>query len=156
MGYISPERQGWADMGAVQLITAQPVALQKDTVYRVRASLRATGLTAVTIELRQSANPWKPYIGQTWIIGGAWQSVEYLGVASVDDPQTLFMIRFSDLGSVWVDDISLEALSEADLAALTAPAKRGNLLQKRELRPRPRELAWRHRLGEPGQRAVRH
>jgi hypothetical protein len=128
MGYISPERTGWADMGALQFITAQPVALRKGTVYRVRASLRATGLTAVTIQLRQAGKPWKPYIEQTSIIGAAWRSVEYLGVSSVDDPQTLFMVRFSELGSVWVDDISLEALSEAEVAALTRPPKRGNLL----------------------------
>jgi len=129
MGYITPERTGWADMGALQLITAQPVALRKGTVYRVRASLRATGLMSVTIQLRQSVRPWSPYIGQTWIVGSTWQSVEYVGVSSVDDPQTLFMIRLSELGSVWVDDVSLEALSEADMAALTPPAKRGNLLR---------------------------
>jgi hypothetical protein len=129
MGYISPERQGWADMGAVQLITQDPVALTKGTVYRARAWLRASGPIGVNVHLRQAASPWKAYIEQTVIVGSQWQPLEYLGLCSTDDPQTLFMVRFSDLGTVWLDDISLEALSPEEVAALTPPAAAGNLLQ---------------------------
>jgi len=129
MGYVSPERQGWADMGAVQFIPQEPVALTKGTVYRMRARVRSSGMLAVTIQLRQAGQPWKPYIAQTWIVGEAWQRVEYLAESSVDDPQTLFMVRFSELGSVWLDDLALEALTPEEVAELTPPARRGNLLQ---------------------------
>jgi len=129
MGYVTPERRAWSDLGGLQIVADQDVPLVKGAVYHVRAWLRADVPTVVTVQLRQWAAPWKPYIFHKVVVGPEWKLVDYLGTSSVDEPKTRFMVLYAELANVWLDDVLVERVSAEDLARTVPPAPTGNLLR---------------------------
>ncbi|MBI2297780.1 MAG: carbohydrate binding domain-containing protein [Armatimonadetes bacterium] len=129
MGYITPKRKSWIGFGNVQVAMNQPLAmpLVKGRTYRVRAWVRGRTTTGVTVFFRKAAAPYTTYTGQTVLTGDEWRLVEWLWTAGLDDPDARFMIRWGDLGSVWLDDVSVEEVDPAQ-AGLVAPPDAGNLL----------------------------
>lgn len=129
MGYITPKRKSWIGFGHVQLAMNQPLSmpLGKGNTYRVRAWLRGQTITGVTAYFRKAATPWNTYAGQTLMIGDDWRPVDWLWTCPFDDPDARFMLRWADLGSVYLDDVSVEEVDPAK-DGLLQPAEPGNLL----------------------------
>ena len=128
IGYISRERQSWIGHGAAQLRAAQPVPLRKGTIYRVRAWLRASEPIEVTVQIRQAGRPWWSYYDQRLMADETWRKVEYTFTSGVDDATACFIIKFAQLGTVWIDDAAVEELAPEE-AARGVPPPEGNLLQ---------------------------
>jgi hypothetical protein len=114
--------------GAVQLIPGGGVPLVRGRIYRVRAWLRGD-VGPVAVQLRLAPAPYTVYAERALPVGPEWQRLEYLWAASVDDPQARLMIRFTERGALWVDDVSVEEVTEEE-ARRSGPALRsGNLLR---------------------------
>ncbi|MCX7598761.1 MAG: carbohydrate binding domain-containing protein, partial [Armatimonadetes bacterium] len=129
IGYISPQRRSWIGHGAAQLRAAQPVPLRKGVIYRVRAWLRASEPIEVTVQIRQAGRPWWSYYDQRLMADETWRKVEYVFTSGVDDSTALFIIKFAQLGTVWVDDAMVEELTPEEAAQGVPPPQEGNLLQ---------------------------
>jgi len=128
IGYISPERVSWIGHGAVQFIPTAPVPLRKGMVYHVRVWLRASETMEARVRLRQAGKPWWPYVDHIVVVGKEWQEVEYYATPNVDDSTVLFMIYFANLGSLWVDDVLVEELTNEAARQTVLPPPEGNLL----------------------------
>jgi len=128
IGFLTSERRGHAFHGAVQMPALDNVPLRKGAVYRVRASLRADRPFPIEVLLRLRPEPWTRYVAQTVIGRPEWRDVEYLFTSHVDDAETAFFIRFEYMGTVWVDEASVEELTAEQVAQITPPAAPGNLL----------------------------
>ena len=114
--------------GAVQMIPTSGVPLGKGLVYRVRAWLRGDVPQAVAVQLREAPAPYRVYVEQGLNLKAQWQPVEYFWTSTVDDLQGRFMLRFTQEGTVWVDDVSCEEVSPDDLLRLAPPPPVGNLV----------------------------
>ena len=120
------------DTGAIQMIPAVGLALKRDRIYRVRAWLRGdVGLVAV--QLRLAPAPYTVYVEEHLAAGPEWSGVEYLWTSNVDDSRARFMIRFTQTGTLWLDDLSVEEVSLDDVRRDSGPAPRGNLLHNGDL-----------------------
>jgi len=113
--------------GAVQVTPVQRTPLTPGRVYRVSGWVRAESPQAVALQLRLTPTPYTVYVQQFADAADEWTRVEYLWTSPVDDPKGLFMVRFTKQGTVWLDDLSVEALDADELKALPPPS-RGNLL----------------------------
>ena len=128
LGYLSLDRQGHAYHGAMQLLASKDLPLRKGAVYRVRVALRADRTVPVEVLLRLRKEPWTKYVTRTVAACPQWREVDCFCRSTVDDPTAAFFVRTEYLGTVWVDDASVEELTPAALEALTPPVKPGNLL----------------------------
>lgn len=129
IGFLTAERRGHAFHGAVQMPAIENVSLRKGAVYRVGASLRADASFPIEVLLRMRAEPWTRYVAETVVGRSEWRDVDYLFTSHVDDPEAAFFIRTEYMGTLWVDDASVEELTPEQLAETTAPVVPGNLLQ---------------------------
>lgn len=123
IGYINPQRRSWIGFGAAQVRAAAPVPLTVGQTYHVRAWLRASEAILVKLQIRQAGKPWWPYLPYQTVVREAWEKVEFLWTSANEDPTAWFLISFSALGSVWIDDVLVEPV-----APDPAPAAPGNLL----------------------------
>jgi len=114
--------------GAVQLIPDQGIPLAKGRIYRVRAWLRGD-VGNVALQLRLAPAPYTIYVERALPAGPDWRSLEYLWSSTVDDPNARLMLRFVQRGTLWVDDVSVEEITEDEAQALGPPLRAGNLLR---------------------------
>ena len=113
--------------GAVQMVAANGIPLHKGAIYRVRCWGRGSAGT-LAVQLRQAGAPYRIYIEQGLKLTPGWASCDYLWTSDVDDPQGRFMLRFTQTGTVWVDDVSVEELTPEEALRGAPEPQRGNLL----------------------------
>lgn len=129
LGYISPERTGSAaGFAAAQLTSAEPVTVRRNSIYRVRAWLRADRPIQVTVQIREHRPPWRPHVLDSIIATDQWQKLEYRFTAGSSDDNARFIVRFSQLGTVWLDDVAFEELTLEQARADVPTPRPGNLL----------------------------
>ena len=116
------------DYGAVQVIPQGGVPLKRGAIYRVRAWLRGE-VGYVAVQLRQAPAPYRVYVEEGLVVGDRWQEASYFWTANADDPQGRFMLRFARVGTLWIDDLSVEEVSADEAARVAPPAETGNLLR---------------------------
>ncbi len=116
------------DYGAVQLIPTEPIPLAAGRIYRVSAWLRGD-VGPVAFQLRQSPSPYHVYVEKAAHANDRWERVEYFYTSNVDDPSARLMIRFTNEGTLWVDDVSVQILTEQEAAAAIEAPRTGNLLR---------------------------
>ena len=115
------------DYGAVQLIPTSAVPLKRGKVYRVRGWLRGD-VGVVALQLRQAPSPYRVYVEHAARAADAWQELEYFWTSTVDDPNGRLMLRFTEEGTLGVDDLSVEEVTAEEAARLAPPPRAGNLL----------------------------
>ena len=115
------------DYGAVQLIPAAPIPLEIGRVYRVSGWLRGD-VGPVAFQLRQAPSPYRVYAEKAAHANDRWQRVEYFYTSNVNDPSSRLMIRFTKKGTLWVDDVSVQVLTDEEAAAAVGRPETGNLL----------------------------
>ncbi|MBM3500059.1 MAG: hypothetical protein FJX74_15470, partial [Armatimonadetes bacterium] len=114
--------------GAVQLIPASGVPLTQGRIYRVRGWLRGD-VGNVALQLRLAPSPYTVYVERALPVEADWRSLDYLWSSTVDDPDARFMLRFAQSGTLWVDDLSVEEITEDEARRLGPPLRPGNLLR---------------------------
>ncbi len=113
--------------GAIQTVLRDPVALENGAIYRVSGWFRGTGGQAA-LQLRFAPAPYTVYVEQHVNLGDEWQEISCVWTSSVDDPAGLLMIRLTDSGVTWVDDVSVRRLSPDELLEFADEVRPGNLL----------------------------
>ena len=113
--------------GAVQMIPAPGLALQRGRIYRVHAWLRGAP-ARVAVQLRLAPAPYTVYIERHLTPASEWQKIEYFWTSNVDDPQARFMLRLAQSGTVWVDDVSVAQVTMEEALRMVPPPVSGNLL----------------------------
>jgi hypothetical protein len=108
--------------GGVQL-TQDAVQLVRGEAYTARIYARTPNAVPLRVQVRQPGAPYTSYAEHTFQPGVEWTKCEFAFPSLVSGP-VLFMLLPGDVGTIIVDDASLEA---ADLGA--NPPKVGNLLQ---------------------------
>lgn len=115
------------DRGAVQMVPLAPARIAKGQVYRVRGWLRGN-VGTVALQLRLTPAPYSVYAEDALRVTQDWQELDYLWTATVDDPNARFMLRFTQIGTLWVDDLSVEESTPEEAARLALSPEPGNLL----------------------------
>ncbi|MFH1918936.1 MAG: hypothetical protein ABIP48_03475 [Planctomycetota bacterium] len=115
------------DYGAVQMTPTTPVPLDRGGIYRVQGWLRGD-VGPVALQLRQSPSPYRVYVEEAVEVGDEWRKIDYFWTSTVGDPNGRFMLRFTKEGNLWVDDLSIEAVSAEEASRRAPPPERGNLL----------------------------
>lgn len=128
LGYITAKRQGWVGFGAAVATPTRPIPLEPGRIFRVRLWLRGTPQIAVRALVRQSHRPWSPYFEHHTVLTGTWQPVEFLFTSRWHDTNSAFQVAFADIGTVWLDDVSIAEVSTAEARAVVASPPHGNLL----------------------------
>lgn len=113
--------------GAVQMVPTKRVSLRRGSIYRVRVWLRGN-VGQVAVQLRQAPAPYRIYVEESLTTKAQWQEASYLWTSTVEDRDGRFMLRFTQTGSMWVDDASVEELSAEEAARTVPPPVSGNLL----------------------------
>ncbi|MEW6357628.1 MAG: carbohydrate binding domain-containing protein [Planctomycetota bacterium] len=113
--------------GAVQMIPMQGIPLKKGKIYRIRAWLRGDPIP-VAVQLRLAGAPYTVYVEKHAVPGKEWQEGGYFWTSNVDDPKARLMLRFSDVGAIRVDDISVQELTLDEALKAAPPPAQGNLL----------------------------
>lgn len=108
--------------GAVQFV--QPVDFEKDRAYLFRVWLRGSPGRRVELILRKAGAPYTAYASESVGLAAEWQECRVAGVVP-EQTRGFLMIRTTAPQTFWVDDASLEDLSEV-LAKI--PPKEGNLI----------------------------
>ncbi len=129
IGYISTERTGHAFHGAWQMPGVKDLPLRKGAIYRIRASVRSDRPMPVEILLRLRPEPWTKYLTYDLLTAEEWTDVDLLWESHVDDPASAFFVRSEYLGTIWVDECSVEELSFSDARKVAGPVTPGNLLR---------------------------
>ncbi len=113
--------------GAVQIIPTAWVPLAKGKIYCVTAWLRGD-VGRVAVQLRQAPAPYRIYIEGGGEVAREWRKVEYLWTSTEDDEHARLMLRFTQTGTLWIDDVSVEELTIDEARASVPPPTKGNLL----------------------------
>lgn len=114
------------ESGAVQFVQGGK-RLASGRAYDVGIWMKGAAIDApVEVLLRKRGVPYTTYFSKSFKVTDAWREYQFGGVAPVDDPDALFMVRFAGTGTLWVDDASLSD-SSGRVASL-APPSAGNLL----------------------------
>jgi len=92
--------------GAVQFV--QTVKLAKNREYTVKAWLRGTAGSSVTLMLRRLDGAYKEYASATVTLTPEWREHAVTGVVD-EDAAALLMVRAVAPLTVWVDDMELTA-----------------------------------------------
>lgn len=116
------------DSGAVQMISAQGLPLHRGRIYRVRAWFRGN-VDGVVVLLRQAPAPYRVYAQKSLLVTSQWQQLEYFWTSTINDPQSRFMLRFTAVGTLWVDDLAVEEIPLEEAKRSFSPPEQGNLLQ---------------------------
>jgi len=97
--------------GAVQFV--QPgVQLKEGAAYRVNVRLKGDVKSPVGIMLRKKGAPYTIYFNKEVKVQKDWKEFSFVGVAPQSDADACFMIRFTDKGTLFIDNAELRELSD--------------------------------------------
>ncbi|MCK4376341.1 MAG: carbohydrate binding domain-containing protein, partial [Candidatus Brocadiae bacterium] len=107
--------------GAVQL-TQSALTLQEGVAYRAKVFARTPDGLPLRVQIRQPGPPYATYAERRFVPGPQWTPCQLTFTSPISGP-ALFMLIPGDLGTIYLDDASMEP---ADAEA--GPPKEGNLL----------------------------
>lgn len=119
--------------GAVQMVPQSGLPIRKGAIYQVTAWARGN-VGALAVQLRLAPSPYTIYVERALTLGPDWQRLQYLWRATVDDAQCRLMLRFTQQGDVWVDDLAVREIPAQELTSILPPPTPGNLLHNGDFR----------------------
>ena len=114
--------------GAVQVTPSKRTPLEKGAIYRVSGWVKGERGQAA-LQLRHAPSPYTVYVESHAWLTPEWQEVNYIWTSTVDDTSGLFMVRLTNVGKVWLDDISVAKVTPDEARAAAGKPRPGNLLR---------------------------
>lgn len=109
--------------GGVQLHSSD-VAVEKGQTYTLRLWMKGDVRSPIYVGVRQYGEPYTSYLGRHVRVRNEWRPYILTGTASGTDPRCAIFIMFADVGTLWIDEVTLqpgsaqEEVPAADLAVV--------------------------------------
>ena len=97
--------------GAVQF-GQKGIPLEKGKSYRISIWVKGKLDGPLEVMLRQHGRPYTVYARKTFRINEEWERYEFVATVIVDDPGAFFMIRLTGQGEIWLDNASVQKITE--------------------------------------------